>query len=166
MSQLIGAALPVFILDANDVRNCDEIYFGNDDELFPAMLLDTTWNYDIEYKGFATPFWPACGGFADPCGFDNCLTGATRWADPWYALGANGRLGFVGYTRDQYGSAIGGCTVRCFNTATNELTAQVVSDSNGFYIATTPYADGHYLVVHKSGSPDIAGASISTLTPA
>lgn len=118
---------------------------------------------------FESEWWPSrsslMGGWdGEP---SNLLLGETQWWSwPSTRSGCNGRLGFVGYTRDAYGSPVGRCTVRCFNTATNELVSTVTSDANGFYIATTPYANAHYLVVHKSGTPEIAGASISTLTPA
>lgn len=169
MSSLVGAALPAFILRQDDVRNADEYFFGNESAYFPAKMLDLCPASENEAVGFATAWWPAGSnlmGGLDGVPENTLLGSPARWTDPWYSLGSNGRLGFVGYTRDQYGSPLAGCTVRCFRTSSNELTAQVVSDGNGFYQATTPYADGHYLVIHKTGSPEVAGASISTLTPA
>lgn len=169
MSSLVGAALPAFILRQDDVRNADEYFFGNESAYFPAKMLDLCPASENEAVGFATAWWPAGSnlmGGLDGVPENTLLGSPARWTDPWYSLGSNGRLGFVGYTRDQYGSPLAGCTVRCFRTSSNELTAQVVSDDNGFYQATTPYADGHYLVIHKTGSPEVAGASISTLTPA
>jgi hypothetical protein len=71
----------------------------------------------------------------------------------------------VGVTRDQYGSPLGNCTVRCFRTSSGELVSQVTSDANGNYVATSPYSDQHFLTVHKTLSPDVAGASVDTLTP-
>ena len=99
-------------------------------------------------------------------------TGISDVLDSWHdaniypVAGCNGRLAFAGVTRDQYGSAIGGCTVRCFRSSTCELMSTVLSDPQGNYIATTPYYESHFLTVHKSGPPDVAGASIDTVTPA
>lgn len=165
MSSLVGNALPQFIHREDDKRTLDEFYTG--EELYPYLLLRYDGS-DVGKAEFSSPFWPRCSslmGGSDGVN-ENCFISLSPCAgDPWPASGCNGRLGFVGFTRDAFGSPVGGCTVRCFNTATNELVSQVVSDANGFYQATTPYADGHYLVVHKAGPPDIAGASISTLTP-
>lgn len=169
MSDFLGGALAVNVLVPPETRHCDEYFFGNDDVLFPSMILDVCMTWDNEFIGFANPWWPTGGNIMG--GFDgvdenNLEAGPSWWSDPWYAINCSGRLAFVGITRDQFGSPLPGCTVRCFNTATNELVAQVVSDGNGFYRATTQYADGHYLVVHKAGSPEVAGASVSTLLPA
>lgn len=119
---------------------------------------------------FESEWWPArsnmMGGWdGEP---SNLLLGeATWWSWPSTRSGCNGRLGFVGYTRDANGSVLGGCTVKCFRTSSDELVSSVESDANGFYIATTPYSDGHYLVVQKaSATPPVAGASINTITPA
>ena len=110
---------------------------------------------------FATAWWP---GAASIAGGEEGMLAGEGWSLPsWTTSGANGRLGFVGVTRDANGSAIGDCTVRCFRTSSNELVSQVTSDANGNYIATTPYNDGHYIVVHKSST--VAGASVDNLIP-
>lgn len=122
-------------------------------------------------EGFTTPWWPASGmvlggrGDGSSCDLQDL---APSYQDAYPLSGCNGRLGFVGYTRDAYGSAIGGVAVKCFLTSTDELVASVTSDpTTGYYIATTPYAAAHYLVVQKpSATPPIAGASLNTITPA
>lgn len=174
MSHDIGNAQGLgFGLSVNDRRHCDEDLFGNDDLFQPDPICNYYVREDLWFgtQTFRSPWWPSAGaGFLlGDAGDVNCLYDKLRrYTDPWPNTpgSCNGRLSFVGYTRDQYGSAVGFCTVRCFNTATNALVATVISDGNGYYIATTPYSDAHYLVVHKSGSPEIAGASVSTLTPA
>lgn len=155
------------VVTRDDFSACDWAANG---DLFGAKLWDRIPADDYLYDAhFESEWWPArssmMGGWdGEP---SNLLLGEAQWWGwPQTRSGCNGRLGFVGYTRDAYGSPVGGCTVRCFNTATNELVSTVTSDANGFYIATTPYGGAHYLVVHKSGTPEIAGASISTLTPA
>lgn len=80
--------------------------------------------------------------------------------------GCNGRLAFVGVARDFNGSPIPAAKVRCFRTSSVELVSSVVCDANGHYVATTPYVDGHFLVVHGlSGSTPVSGASIDTVIP-
>ena len=122
----------------------------------PVALVDD----GVATASFATCYWP---GGASIDGGDGSVRPEVWAAPPWTTSGANGRLGFVGVTRDVYGSALGDCTVRCSRTSTNELVSQVTSDANGNYIATTPYNDGHYLVVHKTST--VAGASVDNLIP-
>lgn len=159
------------LVSPDDRRHGDEDFFGNDDLFQPDPIANYFVREDLWFgvRTFRTPWWPSAGagallGDAGSVAYDKVI----RYTDPWPNLpgGANGRLGFVGYTRDQYGSPVGGVTVRCFRTSTNELVSRVTSDANGFYIATTPYGDAHFLTVHKAGTPAIAGASIDTIVPA
>lgn len=138
-------------------------------DLFLAKLWDRIPSDDYFLDAyFESEWWPSrsslMGGFDGVA--ENLLLGEAPWRSrPSTRSGCNGRLAFVGYTRDQFGSVLGGCTVRCFRTSSDELVSKVVSDANGYYVATTPYSDGHYLTVHKTLSPDVAGASIDTLVP-
>ena len=146
----------------------DEFYFDNEDAFPTPVLWSFDWRAVIEAAGFVSPWWPAAGLLIGPgadAGFDALAQVPAKHSDMWRSFGANGRLGFVGVTRDQYGSPLGGCRVRCFLTATTELVSDVVSDGNGNYLATTPYTGAHFIVVHRSGSPDVAGASVDTLQP-
>lgn len=165
MSQLIGGALPQNILAEPDVRHADEFYFGRDDLVQPTPVLLRQWEEDREFQGFTSPWWPRAGGLLGDSGDVNLFTQPAWWGEAWHQGGASSRLAFVGYTRDYAGTPVGGCTVRCFVTSSNELVSVVTSDANGYYVATSPYYANHYLVCHKSGSPEIAGATISTLTP-
>lgn len=166
MSQLIGGALALPLLARDDKRNTDEAWHGNEDLILPQLMLDLQWDEEPEFASWASPWWPARGVIlGDPDGM-HLLSQEVRWGARWTTSGSSARLSFVGYTRDAYGSPLGGMTVRCFRTSSDELVAKVVSDVNGYYIATTPYADGHYLTVHKTGPPDVGGASIDTLIPA
>jgi hypothetical protein len=142
----------------------DPWFHSSENRLLPEILVMLPDEYMLE--AFRSPWWPSRSSMmAGWDGVDNVLTAEQRYAWPRVVSGCNGRLGFVGYTRDQYGSIVANCTVRCFRTSTDELVAKVTSDANGLYYATSPYSDAHYLTVHKSGTPDIAGASIDTLTP-
>lgn len=163
----LGAAQNVNILARVRQEHGDEEFFDNED-MFPVpVLLSFDWNAIAEVNGFMSPWWPTRGYLLGGWGFegDNLVELSAKHSDMWRSFGSNGRLGFVGITRDAYGSPLGGCTVRCFRNSTNELVSAVTSDANGFYIATTPYNDAHYLVVHKTGSPNVAGASVNTITP-
>lgn len=120
----------------------------------------------LPVPGFYTPWWPTRGGalLADT-GISDVLRGVEVALDLYPVAGCNGRFGISGITRDQYGSALGLCTVRLFVTATDELVARVTSDANGAFIATSPYGVGvpHYMTVHYGGT--VAGASVDTLIP-
>lgn len=165
---LIGAARMV-ALEAVDKRHADEEWADNEDLFQPPPLGSSDWNATAEARGWVSPWWPTCSGLMGgglTGDVDTCMIRrAATHTDIWRSFGSNGRLAFVGYTRDAYGSPVGGCTVRVFVTSTNELVSRVVSDTNGRYEATSPYFVAHYLVVHKTGAPDIAGASVDTLTP-
>lgn len=113
-------------------------------------------------SSFANEWWP---GDDIDSGQTLGLLGRSWWADPSPVSGASSRLALTGYTRDAYGSPIGGCTVKIFRTIDDSLQSSVVSDSNGWYSITTPYADGHYLVVYRAGPPDICGTTVNTLAP-
>lgn len=118
---------------------------------------------------FESEWWPArsslMGGW-DGVGENLLLGEAPWWSWPSTRSGCNSRLGFVGFTRDAYGSIIAGCSVKCFRTSSDELVSSVTSDANGHYIATTPYLDAHYLVVQMpSATPPVAGASLNTVIP-
>ena len=77
----------------------------------------------------------------------------------------NGRLGVAGVTRDVYGSPMGGVSVKLYRTVDDSVQGAVVSDANGVYTVTTPYADGHYIVTYRVGPPDLCGTTINTLAP-
>jgi hypothetical protein len=148
-----------------DKRCLEEFWLG---EFFqPPIILDRLVPEERDYGyGFVNPWWPYAGNLlagAFGAGDGQVINYAPWYQEPWVRSGCNGRLAFVGYTRDAYGSPIGNCTVRCFRTSTDELVSTVLSDATGFYQATSPYGDAHYLVVHGTG---IAGASVSTLVPA
>lgn len=158
------------LITQEDTRHCDADLFGNDELYQPDPLANYYRRCDIWFgvHTFRTPWWPSAGagallGNAGSVAYDKII----RYTDPWPNLpgGANGRLAFVGITRDQYGSPVGGVTVKCYRTSTDEVTATVISDANGAYTITTPYyPDGHYLVCYKTASPDIFGTTVNTLT--
>jgi len=170
MSSLLAqgaTGMPLIIQD--DTRHCDEDLFGNDDLYLPDPLANYYRRCDIWFgiSTFRTPWWPSAGagallGDAGNVTYDKII----RYTDSWPNLpgGANGRLSFVGITRDAFGSPLGGVNVKLFRTSTDELVSSVVSDANGNYTITTPYyPDPHYMVCYKAGPPDTFGTTVNTL---
>lgn len=156
------------VLSRQDLRAGDEAYFSSEDWCLPQVIADVLRPEEPVYGiGFINPWWPAGTGFLGDQGVDlSLIPDASWWGDPWASVGAcNGRLSFVGITRDANGKPLPNATVRCFRTSTNELVATVTSNANGYYNATTPYGDAHFLTVHAATSPPVAGASVDTLTP-
>lgn len=149
-----------------DKRLLDSCYTdGLCDPLPPLVGLSIGMGDGLGMETWATAFWPTRGDIMSDAGsvYDILSEGYEPEAYP--CSGTNGRLSFAGVTRDQYGSPLGGCTVRCFRTATAELMSQVTSDpSTGDYIATTPYYEAHFLTIHKT-APNVAGASLDTVLP-
>ena len=167
MSDLVGAALPQSILARDDQRHGDEFFFDNEDEFQPAILYSFDWNAIAEAMGYQSPWWPYPGVLLGSSGFDgdNLLAKDGRFADIWRSFGSNGRLAFIGVTRDALGAPLGGVTVRCFRTASGELVDAATSDANGNYRCTSPYFDSHFLTGHKATSPAVASATVDTITP-
>jgi len=69
----------------------------------------------------------------------------------------------TGVTRDATGAALGSCTVRLFNTATNGLEQTVISDASGNYAFVVDKTQAYYTVEYKAGAPDVRGTSNNTL---
>lgn len=163
-----GASLNVQICyDDQRHRALDEVYFGNiaSEPLYDIHVYEpdpVEGTYD-----FATSWWPGTHwGMGCDCFDDSGSYPTYGWSQPtWSTGGASGRFAYVGYTRDQYGSPIAFATVKCFRTLNDTLQATVQSDAMGFYRITTPYAEGHYLVVYKAGPPDICGTTVNSLLP-
>jgi hypothetical protein len=87
------------------------------------------------------------------------------WAAFDQTAGAAARYGFVGVSRDQYGSPLGGCTLKLFRTSGDTLLDTTTSDATtgAFLLNTAYFPDYHYITCHKSGSPDVDGITQNTL---
>lgn len=155
MSQFIGNALAQFQLEANDTR------------IHMQMFQTVHVREGGRGETFASPWWPSSGFVGDRATDVAVMNSGQKWFEsPEITRGQNSRFGIAGVTRNQYGSAIGSCTVKLFKTSDDSLVSQIVSDPNdGSYLLSTPYyPDTHYIVAYKAGSPDIAGATVNTLT--
>lgn len=73
-------------------------------------------------------------------------------------------LSIAGVTRAATGVPLGGCTVKLYRTATDELVETGVSDGSGVYsFATVGPGQNYYVVAYLPGSPDVAGTTVNTL---
>lgn len=72
----------------------------------------------------------------------------------------------TGTTRDSTGAVLASCAVHWFNTADDRLLDTTTSDANGLFEFRTAGQppNAYYLVAYKSGSPDVAGVTVNTLT--
>jgi hypothetical protein len=170
MSGMVGAALPVTIHMVDDQRIVHE-----DLDVYTSLLWQEvtilTFCKEPLFLGdtgcfFATAWWPASSGLLDVGALDDAWSVQPySWGTAWPNSGANGRFSLSGYARDFAGQIVTGAAVKLFRTSDDSLQASVTSDANGYYLVTSPFADGHYLVVYKAGPPDVCGTTVNTLAP-
>lgn len=72
----------------------------------------------------------------------------------------------TGITKDSAGAALGNCTVRLFNAATNTLEQTTVSDGSGNYSFVVNKTQLYFEVAYLTGAPDVAGTTVRTLAGA
>lgn len=138
-------------LNRMDFRPLGEIFADGINAIAPAS--------------FETAWWPRGGGFLGSDDFSTGLLQASWWGEFDPASGSTTRFLFVGVTRDALGTPVPTCVVKLFLTATDALLESTTSDPSGnFTLSTHLYPDTHYLVAHKTGSPDVDGTSVNTLT--
>lgn len=84
-------------------------------------------------------------------------------------VGAATLYALSGVTRDNAGVALGNCRVVCLEVgriavgAAQAVVAETMSDGAGSFTIATPGNAQYQLIAYKSGSPDVAGISLSTL---
>lgn len=158
MSGLIGAAQPNILHGSQDLRlnrqdwRRESLHDAAADAAAAAPAI------------FRSPWWPR-SGFLGALGADIGLLGAVQWGPYDVAAGAASRFGFVGVSRDQYGSILGSCDMKLFRSSDTQLIDSTTSDPNsGAFLLNTPYyPDAHWIYQHKTGSPDLDGVSVNTL---
>jgi hypothetical protein len=128
----------------------------------PILEMADIWA--IVPASYANDWWPGGASmFGDPA-VDPTFFSEVKWGEFDQAAGASSRYGLTGYTRDALGTIVAGCTVKLFRTSDDLLLDTTVSDPTGLFLLNTAYyPDYHYIVAHKSGSPDIDGVSVNTL---
>jgi hypothetical protein len=74
----------------------------------------------------------------------------------------------VGFTQNSSGQPLGNCKVSAYLTSTGAFINSTTSDTAGYYKIPVPYSTSTamYVTASLSGSPDVAGMSDNTLTPA
>ena len=83
---------------------------------------------------------------------------------PGMALPSAPPITISGVTRDSTGAALGNCIVQVFQTATDRLVTEVISDASGAYVVPVGIGTGpYYLVAYLAGAPDRAGTTVNTL---
>ncbi len=158
MSQFIGAAMPTGRIEANNMSQADII------RRRPQKVRCTV----CRVPGYATPYWPSrVAGFLGDFGADVSMLSATWWGLPYPVGGSASRVGFVGTSRDQYGTPLPNCVMQLFRTSDDLFIMELVSDSNGNFLLQSPYTpDTHYIVGYKAGAPDVFGTTVNTLVGA
>lgn len=126
-----------------------------------ARMPEAVW---LRQKDEISPWWPGNCGQIGQMGVDVPIE-AVWFEQPERPSGGSSRLGVLGVTRDQYGSPLGGVTVKLFRTLDDTKQDQIVSDPLGNFLLTSPFSDDHYLVFYKTGAPDVTGSSVNTIIP-
>ena len=162
MSQLVGAAMPSFWFACDD-----DVRSHLHKPLVQMPERDGVLTVDVDVmpgraRTIIQPFLPS-GLYGDQSLDIGALDAVVWIKSPPHPSGANGRLGFNGFTRDASGGVITGVTVKCMLTATDTKQSEAVSDADGVFVVSTAEAGGHYLIFYKTGTPDISGTTVNTL---
>lgn len=161
MSVFVGAAQPQFILRHDDDERAG---FGNPRmELYRSPFrLDVDMRVMQRAQRLVQPFMPS--SLLGDMAVDFGELAISPWIlPPPVPSGANGRLGFNGFTRDASGGVIAGVTVKLFLTATDVKQSETVSNADGLFVVSTAAAGAHYLLFYKTGTPDISGTTVNTM---
>lgn len=92
-------------------------------------------------------------------------TNAGRWDEIPEEGGARSCRKIIGTTYDSGGTPLANVVVQAFRSIDEKFVGTTTSDLGGYYECPTIFADQHYLVAYKAGSPDLAGTTVNTLTP-
>lgn len=74
------------------------------------------------------------------------------------------KLAITGITKDSLGNVLGNCEVMLFRSDNEMIQSVGDSDSNGSYTFYVGASLSYYIVAYKSGSPDVAGTTVNSLT--
>jgi hypothetical protein len=160
MSQLIGGALPVNIIERKD-RRLVPVQRANRDRIERGGDRDVPTSYPA---GFCNDFWPGNRGQPDDSG-TLVSTFVNVHARP--AWGIASRVGFVGRTYDQNGNLLAGVTCSLFRTSDKLWIMDVISGADGSFLLQSFYSpDTHFIVFSKAGAPEVFGTTRQTLVGA
>jgi hypothetical protein len=85
----------------------------------------------------------------------NDLKSGKRWRQLYHVSGQ---------CKDSGGNSLGPCIVDLFKTSDDTKVDTCVTDDSGNYRVYATENVAHYCVAYKTGSPDVAGATVNTLT--
>lgn len=157
-------------------------FYANIPDEDQGLLYNPQFNWSYQKRGPASlrdqyghfGLWPVSRvSSGDPsipgavlCGADICE--GAQFESSMYGESPIQRLyRFQGQCKDAGGNPVPGAVVQGFRTVDDLYVGQAICDDGGYYDLGTPFTtDAHYLVAYKPGSPDIAGTTINTLTPA
>jgi hypothetical protein len=160
MSQFIGAALPVNIIDQKD-RRLVPIQRASRIRVERRGERDMPTSYP---GGFCNDFWPGNRGQPDDSG-----TLVSTFVNAYARLGWGiaSRVGFVGRTYDSNGNILAGVTCSLFRTSDKLWIMDIVSGSDGSFLLQSFYSpDTHFIVFSKAGAPEVYGTTRQTLVGA
>jgi hypothetical protein len=116
----------------------------------------------VEYGERCDLYYDARNGAT--CIYAMVFSDEVRGLSAMFELGALTEGSISGVTRDDAGTALGNCIVRCFQTSNDVKVAQTKSDPSGNYtIWTFDKTTQHYLVDYLPGAPDNAGTTVNTV---
>jgi len=157
MSGFLGAAMPTMSIMADMSPLVERNRVRRETRMRPCW----------KRTDYACMHYPGNGDFYGDHGVDVGILKSNLWARFYPVGGIASRVGFVGVTRDQYGTPTGGCVVQLFRTSDDLFIMEITSDSNGNFLLQSWYTpDTHYIVAYKAGSPDIFGTTVNTLVGA
>jgi hypothetical protein len=161
MSQLIGGALPVNIIERKDRRLVPlfQNYRAYRDRI-SGRDLPTSFP-----GGFCNDFWPGNRGFVGEA--TTSLEATWSRQASRLAWGIASRVGFVGRTYDQNGNLLAGVTCSLFRTSDKLWIMDVISGADGSFLLQSFYSpDTHFIVFSKAGAPEVFGTTRQTLVGA
>jgi hypothetical protein len=122
---------------------------------------------ESEHEELTDTLWPRSRFMsgAGPFTADNLC--APVWIEYPAHESAGARSCYVieGYTQDADGNPLDGCKVQAFTTADKEFQEECNSNSGGFYRLGVYVQGPYFLLAHRSGAPDLGGASNDDVMP-
>jgi len=160
-AQVVDAPSPIVVSGGQDVMMGAVTPMIEDDEVSLGVYTQAG-NIDIlrsEYDGSMIAN-NAC--IMTPCGARVFIDRGHALINPF--IQSTNTFTLTGITRDSTGAVLGNCDVIIFKTGDDVKVAQTISDGSGNYSVVLPTNSRHYVVSYKTGSPDVTGATLNTLT--
>jgi hypothetical protein len=139
------------------------------EQTYPPMAPDAAPPREVLRSPFAGSMVGSNAQISTPCGALYPLDIGNHLMTAFAQSSARWTL--TGVTRDSTGAALGSCRVVVSETARiavgqTPIVVETISDGSGNYSVAVPLNTLYQVVAYKTGSPDVAGVSLQTLTPA